>query len=368
MTDISPYIKQLLYRNDCIIIPHFGGIMAQYASAQIHPIQNIFNPPYKSLAFNKSLLHNDGLLINEIVHYTGVSYDAATICIHQYVRKLENDLSSKGQAVINGVGKFFYDIEHNLLFESSEENNYLTNAFGFDRFVVKPVMRHEEVVHQFVNQNIKKKRRNHVAWAGFGVLLTLIVIGLQIINVSNDFKPFHIDKTNLWNSITSNSKPDKKTDAPKIVVDAPPTHRKDTLVQIIVYQQPNENLTSVNSVTTIPTPIATTNSLSTINDTQTIPENFESVKPSIANAISYAVSSIQKNKIKFFVVFACLKSQKRTDLFINQMKQKGIDVSVFMQDSYFRVGIGSFNSSDEAVDSMQQYRSQGIDDVWVLKI
>lgn len=88
---------------------------------------------------------------------------------------------------------------------------------------------------------------------------------------------------------------------------------------------------------------------------------------SVASAISYALSIIQKDETKYFVVFACLKSQSRTDLFIQQMKEKGIDVTVLMQDSYFRVGKGGFNSSQEAVDSMRTYRGQGIADVWVMK-
>ncbi len=377
MTDLAPYIKQLLYRNDCVIIPNFGGIMAQYASAQVHPIQNIFSPPYKTLAFNKSLVHNDGLLVSEIVRYTNVSYDAATISIHQYVRKMENDLSGKGQAVITSIGKFYYDVEHNLLFEPSEENNYLTNAFGFDRFVAKPVMRHEEVIHQLVNEPAKKKSRSRFGWAGFGVLLALIVIGLQIINVSNDFKPFHLDKSNFWNSISSvfksadssNTSREETLSTPQASTETP-SHRKDTLVQIIVYQQtpanPSSTATEVNPVlaSSVSNP---KDSVSSKTDTIYSSEKNPPMNASVASAISYALSVIQKDETKYFVVFACLKSQSRTDLFIQQMKQKGIDVTVLMQDSYFRVGKGGFNSSEEAVDSMCTYRGQGIADVWVMK-
>lgn len=366
MTDLSPYIKQLLYRNDCVIIPAFGGIMAQYASAQVHPIQNVFTPPYKSLAFNKSLVHNDGLLISEIVRYTGVSYDAAAISIHQYVRKLENDLSGKGQASISGVGKFYYDIEHNLLFESFEENNYLINAFGFDRFVAKPIMRREEVVHQLANEPTKKKSRSRFGWAGFGVLLALIVIAFQIINVSNDFKPINLNGTNFWNSINSLFSSDKNENNSK-PIEVAPSHRKDTLVQIIVYQSPNESTEKANTIDTSSSIAPEADSTIIPASTNSPSENYSSISPTIASAISYAISLTQNNELKYFVVFACLKSQNKADLFINQMKKKGIDVKVLIQDTYFRIGKGSFNSPEEAVDSMRQYRSNGIADVWVMK-
>lgn len=362
MTDLSPYIKQLLYRNDCVILPNFGGVMAQYASAQVHPIQNVFTPPHKTLAFNKSLVHNDGLLVSEIVRFSGVTYEAATISIHQFVRKLENDLSSKGQAVITGVGKFFYDVEHNLIFESFEENNYLTNAFGFDRFVAKPVMRREEVIHQLENVAPKKKSRGRFGWAGFGVLLAVIVIALQIINVSNDFKPFQIGKSDFWKSFTSIFS-SEKVDTQHTTVTAP-AHRKDTLVVMI--QQPKETV-SQNTNTVTPEVI---DSLIAVDSSSVKTINSFAVKTSIANAISLAYASIKTEVVsgeKYFLVFACLKSQSRTDKFIQQMKEKGIAVSIVMQDTYIRVGQGGFNSSEEALDSMRTYHSQGLKDVWVMK-
>ena len=362
MTDLSPYIKQLLYRNDCVILPNFGGVMAQYASAQVHPIQNVFTPPHKTLAFNKSLVHNDGLLVSEIVRFTGVTYEAATISIHQFVRKLENDLSSKGQAVITGVGKFFYDVEHNLIFESFEENNYLTIAFGFDRFVAKPVMRREEVIHQLENAAPKKKSRGRFGWAGFGVLLAVIVIAFQIINVSNDFKPFQIGKSDFWKSFTSIFI-SEKVDTQHTTVTAP-AHRKDTLVVMI--QQPKENVTQ-NTNTVTPEVI---DSIIAVDSSSVKTINSLAVKTSIASAISMAYASLKSEVVseeKYFLVFACLKSQSRTDKFIEQMKEKGIDVSVVLHDNYMRIGQGGFNSSEEALDSMRIYHAQGLKDVWVMK-
>lgn len=362
MTDLSPYIKQLLYRNDCVILPTFGGIMAQYASAQVHPIQNVFTPPHKTLAFNKSLTHNDGLLVSEIVRYTGVTYEAASVSIHQFVRKIESDLSGKGQAVIAGVGKFFYDVEHNLIFESFEENNYLANAFGFDRFIAKPVMRREEVIHQLENAAPKKKSRSRFGWAGLGVLLALLLISLQIINVSNDFKPFQIGKSDFWKSITSVFSSEKK-DIQHTTVTAP-TYHKDTLVVMI--QQPVATITENSDAITTPVidSIIGRDSLSVkISSTEVI-------RKSIANSIALAYSTMKSEVAegnKYYLVFACLKSQSRTDKFIQQMKDKGIDVSVLMQDNYIRIGQGGFNTSEEALDSMRNYHAQGLKDVWVMK-
>ncbi len=64
--EISQYIKELLILNDCVIIPEFGGFVANYKPATIE--NNQFFPPAKEIAFNNKLVSNDGLLIKHILH------------------------------------------------------------------------------------------------------------------------------------------------------------------------------------------------------------------------------------------------------------------------------------------------------------
>ena len=64
--DIIQHIKELFVHHDCIIIPGFGGFILNYRPAEISDHQNFFRPPGKDISFNKSLIHNDGLLINKI--------------------------------------------------------------------------------------------------------------------------------------------------------------------------------------------------------------------------------------------------------------------------------------------------------------
>ena len=70
--EISQYIKEILLLNDCVIIPDFGGFVANYKPAMIE--NNRFFPPTKEIAFNNKLISNDGLLINYISEAEGVDY------------------------------------------------------------------------------------------------------------------------------------------------------------------------------------------------------------------------------------------------------------------------------------------------------
>src|ERR1700744_4322334 len=112
--DIAEIIRSLLFRHDCVIIPGFGGLVAAYAPAQVHPTQHIFLPPHKSIAFNKNLNSNDGLLITEIAGRENIPYAEATLQLQHFVRQLESSLKNKGSVILPSIGKFYFDIQKNL--------------------------------------------------------------------------------------------------------------------------------------------------------------------------------------------------------------------------------------------------------------
>jgi len=59
---LATYIKDLLYRYECVIIPGFGAFLTQYQSATINSANNSIFPPGKQVSFNRQLQTNDGLL------------------------------------------------------------------------------------------------------------------------------------------------------------------------------------------------------------------------------------------------------------------------------------------------------------------
>ncbi|MCK5537667.1 MAG: hypothetical protein KAI79_12630, partial [Bacteroidales bacterium] len=61
---LSKYIRDLLYRYECVIIPEFGGLLTKTISTKIDEETNTFYPPTKQLGFNSQLIENDGLLAN----------------------------------------------------------------------------------------------------------------------------------------------------------------------------------------------------------------------------------------------------------------------------------------------------------------
>ena len=107
MRDLGQYVSDLLHRHDCVIVPGFGGILANYRPASIHPTQHLFQPPSKRLVFNRSLTGNDGLLANHIASLEQVNYKTALDFIEKEVSKIVHHLQLGEKVQWNSLPKAF---------------------------------------------------------------------------------------------------------------------------------------------------------------------------------------------------------------------------------------------------------------------
>jgi len=135
------YIKELLFEQDCVVIPDFGGFIANYVSAEIHPIRHTFSPPSKSIAFNEMLRLNDGLLASYVAQHEGVSREEALNKIKDYTNQLWNELRQRNKYRLEEVGTLFLNQEQKLEFEPENRINYLNDSFGLPELLYKPVER-----------------------------------------------------------------------------------------------------------------------------------------------------------------------------------------------------------------------------------
>jgi len=124
------YIAELLYRHDCVIIPGFGGFVANYAPAQVHPTQHTFSPPSKKLVFNRSLKNNDGLLANHLAGKENLTYADACKKIQEFTSSCATLLSSGKKLLLSDIGTLYTDIEKNIQFEPDQNINFYLDSFG----------------------------------------------------------------------------------------------------------------------------------------------------------------------------------------------------------------------------------------------
>ena len=130
MTTIEHLIGDLLVRHNCVIVPSFGGFVAKQISAKIDFDKGSMMPPRKSLLFNKQLINNDGLLINELSQAEQISFDEAEQRVSEKVNSWNHQLKRGKRIELDRVGMLFLDTENNLCFEQDRFFNLLLASFG----------------------------------------------------------------------------------------------------------------------------------------------------------------------------------------------------------------------------------------------
>ena len=75
---LDQHIRKLLQRCDCVLVPDFGGFVANNYGASIDSATHVFLPPRKAISFNVHLIRNDGLLVAS-GGFNPVSYSGLTV-------------------------------------------------------------------------------------------------------------------------------------------------------------------------------------------------------------------------------------------------------------------------------------------------
>lgn len=163
---VEQLIGDLLLQHNCVIVPSFGGFVAQRVSAKIDHEKGLVTPPRKSVMFNKQLINNDGLLIAALAHANQTSYEEANEEMKGHIREWEARLQMGGRITIDRVGNLFYDQERNLCFEQDRFYNLLMESFGLSavRFVsisdVQAQESKEALVHVVKAIELEQKQLN----------------------------------------------------------------------------------------------------------------------------------------------------------------------------------------------------------------
>ena len=121
---LATYIKDLLYRYECVIIPGFGAFLTQYQSATIDGENHTMFPPGKQVSFNKQLQTNDGLLANYVATVDGLSYETALKQIRNYTSQLSLSLAEDKEVVIPQIGSFTLNKEQRVQFIPSQKETF----------------------------------------------------------------------------------------------------------------------------------------------------------------------------------------------------------------------------------------------------
>jgi hypothetical protein len=138
--NLSDHLRPLLRDHDCVIIPDFGGLVAEYVSARVQPAgRHLLSPPTRQVAFNQALTRNDGLLLDALRQHLGLSTAEAREQLRQAVAELHQELQAQQRTELPGIGVFRQFAGRGLQFEYTGTENLLATAFGLPELTAHPV-------------------------------------------------------------------------------------------------------------------------------------------------------------------------------------------------------------------------------------
>ena len=132
------YIKDLLYRNDCVVLPNLGAFITRNVSAKIDESNNVIYPPSKHISFNAKIIENDGLLANHIAIVENISREKAENKIHKKILSYNKSLNNGELVKFKDVGSLLLKNDK-YTFSPSNNISFLSSAFGFSEFSISKV-------------------------------------------------------------------------------------------------------------------------------------------------------------------------------------------------------------------------------------
>ena len=191
--NIADHLRPLLRDHDCVIIPDFGGLVAEYTPARVQPGgRHLLSPPTRQVAFNQALTRNDGLLVDALRQHLGLPATEAREAVRLAVAALHHELQSQQRTELPGIGVFRHVAGRGLQFEYTGTDNLLAAAFGLPELVAHPVRvtdvrlareQQAQLVPRLRSASRGFNWRRAVPGATIGLLAGLAVASLYLFNL-----------------------------------------------------------------------------------------------------------------------------------------------------------------------------------------
>jgi hypothetical protein len=187
--DITPFIRELLFGHDCVIIPGFGGFIGNYTPAHIDKVSGLFYPPVKQISFNRNLNHNDGLLTGKVSEALKLNYADARNIVELFAEEIRSKLGKGDKVVFEKIGSFVNNSEGNVQFEPDRDSNYSLNSYGLEPFEVTPLERFDvrKRIVPFEPQTARRSDFRKYLWRA-AVIIPLLGAMVAVPLTTNLFK------------------------------------------------------------------------------------------------------------------------------------------------------------------------------------
>ena len=179
-------IKDLLYSNDCVVLPGLGGFIAKYKGATLNTNLHTVYPPQKTIGFNPQIKENDGLLVSALCALNNCNYAEGKIELDAWVKEQSNTLLRGEKISWKGIGILFQDRLGKIQFIPDSKGNFSLESFGLEKIILVPVERkiQEPVTAEVSVLEKRAEQGSKWIWKAAAVL-ALPILGVGIFALSH---------------------------------------------------------------------------------------------------------------------------------------------------------------------------------------
>lgn len=351
---LEAFICELLYDHDCVVLPDFGGLVANYRAARLNRRTHIVVPPSKHIGFNRNLRANDGLLVNQVAEMTGLTYKEAVLKVEETIADYQRQLQKDGRMVLEKIGVFFKDKSGQLQFIPDEQENFLLSSYGLGPVQLKYIEQEMETEETPIVP-IQDERRKIAAWKiAAAIVIPLLFAGsLLVRNQIKEEGKFTLASLNPFHQAVVNA--DYEPNAYKLSSEKSGTTLSESLENAagnVIYD-------------------FTTNSISEKGI------EIENAKPNTAEPVSTEVKK-EANPIKevttrnesvsgYAVIGGAFSVSENADKFLKKLQNDGFEARfVGKKDGLQLVAYGVYSSKSDAMTALANVRNSGAS-AWITK-
>lgn len=183
MISMIEHIEYLMLSNDCIVVPGFGAFIAQYTSSNNCAQNSTFTSPKRSISFNASINHNDGLLANSIAKKALIPYAEALKQIEKSTTICRQALSDGSEVPFGRLGFFISNGEGHIEFipfhhELANDDFFGLQSFSFPTLAERnaQVATEETVSETYSEPEINIGRRNWFSHKAVQIAASIVML------------------------------------------------------------------------------------------------------------------------------------------------------------------------------------------------
>lgn len=183
MISMIEHIEYLMLSNDCVVVPGFGAFIAQYTSSNNCAQNSTFTSPKRSISFNASINHNDGLLANSIAKKALIPYAEALKQIEKSTTICRQALSDGSEVPFGRLGFFISNAEGHIEFipfhhELANDDFFGLQSFSFPTLAKRnaQVATEETVSETYSEPEINIGRRNWFSQKAVQIAASIVML------------------------------------------------------------------------------------------------------------------------------------------------------------------------------------------------